>query len=133
MNELTEQFANKLGINDFLLNQFVNNRTLADNLKLESFLTHYQKFTIEQFENFTGPEMKAIEKLEKEIGYLRDDISDLKHELEEANDLAESRNYTDMAPEFDLMVDQQKYDLFMEDYKSFSLEQFETFLTMVST
>ncbi|HYD92596.1 MAG TPA: hypothetical protein VEA37_14055, partial [Flavobacterium sp.] len=34
----------------------------------------------------------------------------------------------DLAPEFDAMVDQEKYDLFMEYYEKFTLEQFEGFI-----
>lgn len=50
--ELAGEFADRMGIDNYELQKFLSNKTLADTIKLDSFILNQQKFTIEQFENF---------------------------------------------------------------------------------
>jgi len=51
-SEFAEEFVNRLGINSFDMQLLVKNRSLACTIKLEAFISNYNKFTIEQFEQF---------------------------------------------------------------------------------
>lgn len=73
--------------------------------------------------------------LQIDLEEAQDKIVDLKYDLnqseEKVGDLeSELSEYEDFesAPEFSAMVDQEKYDLFMDSIGFFSLEQFEEFL-----
>lgn len=86
--------------------------------------------------------MTEIEKLQAKVGELEDKIKDLEIEEDRLNDEVddlknevggrneELNEYENQAavPEFTLMVDQEKYDLFIDSISFFSLEQFEAFL-----
>lgn len=50
--DLCDKLADRIGVNGYELCKFLEQGTLADKLKFESFLSNNQKFTTEQFENF---------------------------------------------------------------------------------
>lgn len=50
--QLGQELANRMSLNDYELIRFINERTLADTLKFESFISNNKKFTLEQFELF---------------------------------------------------------------------------------
>lgn len=50
--ELGQELADRMSLNDYELIRFINERTLADTLKFESFISNNKKFSIEQFESF---------------------------------------------------------------------------------
>lgn len=49
-NEFCEEFANRMGVDSYSLQKFIQNKTLADSIKFESFINNCPNFTIEQFD-----------------------------------------------------------------------------------
>lgn len=76
-----------------------------------------------------------VSELQRRNDSLKEDIQDawykIEREKENVSELeSELSAYEDQepAPEFSIMVDQEKYDLFIEAISFFTLEQFEEFL-----
>lgn len=82
--------------------------------QLEAEIVELTEALKESDSDFKRAEEKA-EKFEARVKVLEAEVADLEYEKEQQ-------------PVFKLLVDEIKYELFLEHYTKFTLEQFETFI-----